>query len=215
MKTLLEAEQIRERVSRLLLSFDDLRAKPGAENLTYHRIKSLDEISDAIHVLADHLGMPKDHIRASFVDCGLNEQIVEQTINNSPELGLCIDLWNRLKHPRPRPKKDGTYGRTNLRPDSLNPKVIFPMNDPSNSSGQGFPLLMRPKNQEPGTKIEDTPFDLKQIEFSHPRPDLVKVAAPILDINGKKVGDILDIATTVLVEWNRLIAMCRAQLGKF
>jgi len=148
-------------------------------------IRSPTEYLDDIQNLVIWLFNVKDYLKKRMCARNFREQAVEDFINASPEISLCADLANSLKHDgldrNPRSGTCPTFGGVS---------VVVPQD-----GVQAFSYL-----PSSGFKV------------SVQRPDLVQYFVPILDQTNAQIGEAGMLCSKVIDQWESFIeeyGLCR------
>jgi len=179
-------ERIRRIGARLVVTAgpgSDWKADmPDFEIQTYKvtGMKSPEELEDDIATLSIWIWSLKDHLKAIMVSLGQDPLDIERFVNSDRDLQVCADIANSAKHLSLRTSRTGEFLKAG--------RLCFSL--PMSSIGE---LVFRPN----------------EVQIDVSRPDLVKIALPVVDHAGNTVGDAIAHLHAGVEAWERFTS----QLG--
>jgi hypothetical protein len=138
-------------------------------------LKSHVEIDDAVKSLLLWIWSAKDYLKICAEDHGKTGRSVEETIDDYPNLQICADLANRLKHLKLE------WSRTGL-----------------------FPYLGKLRCSIPQEAINSITFRAFEVETEVADPNLVTVTLPVFDQNGNELGDAFEYARKAITDLEKI-----------
>ena len=151
---------------------------PNGETHRYviRGLKSHAEAEDSAYNLLIWAWSAKDYLKKRAEALGRNGRAVEQAVNNDPDLAICADPANRLKH--------GSLDRGSR--SGLNPRF-----------GQ---VSFR----APQTAVGSLTFRAFEVEAQIEDPSQVDFLLPVLNNAGEEIGDAFVYAQTAILALERM-----------
>lgn len=191
-------KELTQRILRIYTAIDDLdelnfeNLEPWIIRTSEHNIIRQDfrgslsgqQIANLAHSCIANIASLKDHLRSWAAHNGQSKEEVDDTLDNSLDLQIITDLWNREKHGHPR-----DAGLTGESPQLVGIKRVLRMTTGSNT-GDSIALTLgpdgRPRVMGSGSAV-------------------VVITGDVIDGNGTMIGDLRRIATDAMAAWEGLM----------
>ena len=146
----------------------------GIQTYKVTGMKSPEELEDDIATLSLWIWSLKDHLKLVLASLGQDPLDIERFVNSDRDLQVCADIANSAKHLPLRTSRTGQFLKAG--------RLCFSL--PLSSVGE---LVFRPN----------------EVQIDVSRPDLVKIAIPVIDRAGNTVGDVIAHLHAGVIAWER------------
>ena len=143
-------------------------------------IKPPEEIEDEITTMFLWLWSLKDYVKKYVINKGKSKSWVESKVNADPYLCICADIANSLKH------------------GGLDPKF--------NTRSNKNPTLGKINYQIPQKAMGSITFGAFDVGLKVDKPSLVILEMPVLDKNGRVLGDAFKYLDYGLKAWEDIVS---------
>jgi len=144
---------------------------PNGETHRYiiNNIRAHNEVEDAVGNLLIWIWNAKDYLKIRTETKGQHGRFIEEFINSDPNLPICGDLANRLKHGETSKSRSGKFPRLG--------SVFF---------------------TAPQSAITRFTFRAFEVSVDIGDPDGVDFRIPVLDKDGNELGDVFQVMTSAI-----------------